>query len=63
MNKFMMLASLLGDNPNRAFSFDELRMLLKSVSKQAVYIVIFRLRQAGMNIEVKNNMVTYKGKQ
>lgn len=61
MNKFMMLASLLGDNPNRAFAFDELRALLKSYSKQSVYIVIYRLRQAGMNIEVKNNMVTYKG--
>lgn len=61
MNKFMMLASLLGDNPNRSFTFDELRALLKSFSERSVYMVIYRLRQAGMNIEVKNNMVTYKG--
>lgn len=61
MTKFMMLSSLLGDNPNRAFGFNELRALLKSYSKESVYIAIYRLRQAGMNIEVKNNMVTYKG--
>lgn len=61
ITKCHRLASLLGDNPHRAFSCDELRLFMKSYSRSAIYNLIFRLRKAGMNIEVKNNMVTYKG--
>lgn len=58
-SKQMILASLLGDNPNRAFSFDELKRFLRSYSQQSIYMLILRLREAGMGIEVKNKLVTY----
>lgn len=61
ITKYHRLASLLGDNPHRAFSYDELRLFTKAYSIKAVYHLICSLREAGMNIEVKNNTVTYKG--
>lgn len=58
-SKQVILASLLGDNPNRAFSFDELKRFIRSYSQQSIYMLVLRLREAGMSIEVKNKLVTY----
>jgi biotin operon repressor len=59
MTKTMILASLLGDNPDRSFSHDELRLFIKSHSREAIYKLVRHLRRAGMNIEIKNNTVKY----
>jgi len=56
----MLLASLLGDNPNRSFTYDELKKLLKTYSNSSVYMMIYRLSNAGMEIEVKNKSIMYR---
>ena len=55
----LQLASLLGDNPNKSFSHEELRGLLGSTSRHALYQRAYRLRSAGMNIVVSNSTIKY----
>ncbi len=55
----LQLASLLGDNPNKSFSYDELKDLLGETSKEALYHRAYRLRVAGMSVVVNRNAIKY----
>ena len=63
ITKRTMLASLLGDNPNRHFTYKEISKFIKIITREAIYYHVARLRAAGMNIEVKNGTVTYMENQ
>jgi hypothetical protein len=55
----LQLASLLGDNPNKSFGYDELKGLMGCTSREALCRRAYRLRSAGMSIEVSNNSIRY----
>lgn len=57
--RILRLASLIGDNPNKSFSYDELRALMGYASREAFYHMAYRLRAAGMNVKVSKNSIKY----